>query len=240
MTDEPTPTRRPRGTRLGTAGGLATADLFSPPLLSILATTVLLNLALLLGLWFGIRYLLEETTFFSAGWLEWIVDTLGGLASVALLLILFPALATMILGMFLDSAASKVARRHYPWLPAGRDQPFGEMLAETVRFLAVMVVANLIALPVYLFVPALNVVVFYALNGYLIGREYFELVAVRYLPGPEARRLRARNRIPIFLAGVLVTLGLSIPFLNLVVPLWATALMVHVTAGILPDLRTEA
>ena len=236
MSDHPPiAANRPRGTRLGASFGLAVADLFTPPLLSILLITVALNLALLLGLWFGIRFTLQETTFFSTGWLEWIIDTLGGLASVALLMILFPALATMILGMFLDAAAGRVAKRHYPWLPDGRDQPFGEMLAETFRFLAVMIVVNLVALPVYLFIPALNIVVFYVLNGYLIGREYFELVAVRYLPGRDARATRARHRWSVFLAGVLITVGLSIPFLNLVVPLWATALMVHMTVGILPD-----
>lgn len=229
---------RPRGARVGTGFALGLADLFTPALLSILLTTVLLNLALLLALWFGLGWALAETTFFSTGWLEWIADLASGFGVVVLTLILFPVLATMILSMFLDSAAGRVARRRYPWLGEGRGQPFGEMLAETFRFLLVVVALNLLALPVYLLVPALNLALFYLLNGYLFGREYFEMVAVRWLPGPEARRLRKRHGLAVFAAGILITLGMSIPFLNLIVPLWAVAMMVHVYAGLHP--RGEA
>ena len=224
-----------RGARLGIGFGLSLADLFSPPLLSILAITVVLNIALLLAIWFGVGYALTETTFFSSGWLEWLADLASGFGTVVVTVILFPALATIILSMFLDSAAAKVARRHYPWLPEGRDQPFGEMLGETLRFLVVMIVANLIVLPIYLLLPAVNLVVFLLLNGYLLGREYFEMIAVRYVPGREARRLRARHRFSILSGGILIALAMMIPIVNLVAPLWAVALMVHVNAGILPS-----
>jgi CysZ protein len=226
-------TRLPRGARLATSFARGLGDLVSRPLISILLTTVVLNLVLLLVLWFGLGWLLTDTTFFSAGWLEWIADIVSGLGVVALTLILFPVLATVILGMFLDAAAGRVARRHYPWLGEGRGQPFGEMLAETVRFLVVVIVLNLIVLPT-LFFPPLYAVLFWLLNGYLFGREYFEMVAVRWLPGPDARRLRGRNGVAVFAAGVLITLGMSIPFLNLIVPLWAVAMMVHVYAGLHP------
>lgn len=226
---------RIRGSRLGVGFGLAVADLLSPPLLAILGITVALNLALLAAIWFGSGYILAETTFFTSSWLEWLADAISGLGTIVVTLILFPAFATIILSFFLDSAAAKVARRHYPWLPAGRDQPIGEMLAETIRFLLVVIALNVLAMPIYFLVPAVNIAVFYLLNGYLYGREYFELVAVRYLPGREARAVRKRYRFAVLLAGVLITLGMTVPFLNLVVPLWAVALMVHMTAGMLPD-----
>lgn len=230
--------RRPdhiRGSRLAVSFAAGLADLFTPALISILGLTVLLNLALLLALWLGLGYALRETTFFSTGWLEWIADIASGFGLVVLTLILFPVLATMILGMFLDAAAGRVARRRYRWLGEGRSQPIGEMLAETVRFLGVVIVLNLLVLPIYLLVPAVNLAVFYLLNGYLFGREYFELVAVRWLPVREVRRLRARHRFAIFAAGVLIAIGMSIPFLNLLVPLWGVAMMVHVYAGLHPQ-----
>lgn len=221
--------------RLGVSLGLGFADLFSGPLLALLLTTLILNLALLVLLWLGIGWLLAETTVTDMGWLEWIFDAAGWLASIVLMLILFPVLATMILSFFLDAAAGRVARRHYPGIEPGRDQPILEAVGGALRFLGVVILLNLVALPVYLLVPALNIIVFYLINGYLFGREYFELVAARYLSNHDAAALRRKHRGAVFGAGVVITLGLSIPFLNLIVPLWATAMMVHMVARILPE-----
>lgn len=225
--------------RTGVSLGLGIADLFSPPLLGILAVTLALNLALLVLLWLGISWLLTETTVTDWGWLEWIIDAAGWLAGVVLMLILFPVLATMILGFFLDPAAGRVARRHYPGIEPGREQPIMEAIGGALRFLAVVILLNLLALPVYMLVPALNLILFYLINGYLFGREYFELVAARYLSNRDAAALRRRHGGAVFGTGVLITLGLSIPFLNLIVPLWATAMMVHMVAGVLPARSPE-
>src|SRR5690554_2900481 len=98
---------RPRGARVVTGFVLGLGDLLSAPLLSILGMTVALNLALLLVLWFGLGWLLAATTFFSTGWLEWLADIASGFGVIVLTLILFPVLATVILGMFLDAAAGR-------------------------------------------------------------------------------------------------------------------------------------
>jgi len=205
MVDGAAPARR--GRSVATSMGLGFADLFSPPLLTILLTTLVLNLALLVGLWFGIDWLLTETTVTEIGWLEWVIDVAGGFAAIVLMLILFPVLATMILSFFLDAAAGRVARRHYPEIEPGRDQPIAEAIGGALRFLAVVILVNLVALPVYLLVPALNLALFYVVNGYLFGREYFELVAARYLSNRDAAAMRGRQRGRLFGAGVLITLS---------------------------------
>jgi uncharacterized protein involved in cysteine biosynthesis len=71
-------------------------------------------------------------------------------------------------------------------------------------------------------------VLFYALNGYLLGREYFELVALRHLPAPAAAQLRRRHRVKLFWGGVTIAFLSSLPVVNLLVPVIATAFMVHV------------
>ncbi|MEO1001193.1 MAG: EI24 domain-containing protein, partial [Pseudomonadota bacterium] len=69
--------------------------------------------------------------------------------------------------------------------------------------------------------------VFYGVNGYLLGREYFQLVAMRRL-GPEgARRLRKRKFWQIWLGGTAMALPLTIPILNLVIPLLGVATFTH-------------
>jgi uncharacterized protein involved in cysteine biosynthesis len=85
---------------------------------------------------------------------------------------------------------------------------------------------NILALPIY-FIPILNFFVFYILNGYLLGREYFEAVALRRLSAGEVGELWRREKGRLIVAGVVITLMLTIPFLNLVAPVVATAFMLH-------------
>jgi uncharacterized protein involved in cysteine biosynthesis len=92
------------------------------------------------------------------------------------------------------------------------------------------VAVNLLALPLYfvlLFVPPFNLFLFYGVNGYLFGREYFELVSLRRLDEPEAKRLRRRYRGRVFLAGALIAIMMTMPIVNLFAPIVATAFMLH-------------
>ena len=69
--------------------------------------------------------------------------------------------------------------------------------ALALKFFLVVLVVNLVAL-FLLLVPGVNLIAFYAGNGYLLGREYFEMVAMRHLPPDEARRLRKANLATVF------------------------------------------
>ena len=97
------------------------------------------------------------------------------------------------------------------------------------------IAVNLLALPIYLlllFLPPFNLLVFYMVNGYLLGREYFELVAVRRLEAAEAGRLRRQARGRVLLSGVVIAILLTIPLVNIVMPVVAAAFMVHVFHGL--------
>lgn len=168
-------------------------------------------------------------------WLAGLAQTLAGLFAVLLLLLLFPALITAFLGLFLEAIAAAVERRHYPADPPGREAPAAAALAQGLRFLVVVLAINLLALPLYLvgiWLPMVNFVVFYGVNGYLLGREYFVQVSMRHLPPPRATALRVRHRWTVFWAGVAIAVLLSVPLLNLVMPVVATAAMVHVFKGL--------
>lgn len=185
--------------------------------------------------WIG----LYETRLFALGPLEWIADALGGLAAVVLAVLLFPGVAGLALTLFLEDVAAAVEARHYPDLPAPRAQPLAEVAATALAFTGVTVAVNLLALPLYgvlLLVPPLNVFVFYALNGYLVGREYYELVALRRLDARGAAALRRRHAGRVVAAGVVIALLATVPVANLLTPVVATAFMVHVVE----DLRRRA
>mgnify|MGYP006433068489 FL=1 len=78
--------------------------------------------------------------------------------------------------------------------------------------------------------------VFYSVNGYLLGREYFELVALRRLGPAEATALRKRNGFKLFMTGALIAFLLTVPVVNLLAPIIATGMMVH----LFEDFRNRA
>jgi uncharacterized protein involved in cysteine biosynthesis len=189
-----------------------------------LAATILLYAALVGVLW----WLLGATAFIGLPWAEMLVDVLGGLAAFALALLLFPAVVSSIAGVFLDDVADAVEARHYPGLPPPRRQTLAEGLTAGMRLGGLAVLLNLLVLPLY-FIPLVNLVVFYALNGYLLSREYFEMVALRRATPEEVFAIRRRHRIHLWLVGAGITVIATVPFLNMLFPVIGTAAMVHVS-----------
>lgn len=209
-----------------TAVSLALGQLSDPGFRGVLWKSVGLSLLVFILLWIGLGYLLTSTAVVSIPWLETVIDVLGGAAVLVMTWILFPAVISVIVSFFLEDAARAVDARHYPQLPPPRDQPVGEIVKTTLRFLAIALALNLLILPLLLFGPV-YAVAFYVVNGYLLSREYFELVALRRLDDPSAIVLRRSKRLPLMAVGVLIALALTVPFLNLLAPLLATAAMVH-------------
>lgn len=190
-----------------------------------IAAALVTFIALNAALW----WLLIELQLFQTGWIDAMIDVLGGVAVFVLSLIFFPAIVTIVVGVLLDDIVRAVEARHYPTLPPARERPWIEDLATTLRFAAVTLLLNLLAIPVYLVLlfTGFGILVFYVLNGYLLGREYFELVALRRLDRGQATALRRANRLRLWLAGAGITFLLSLPVINLVAPMLATAFMVH-------------
>jgi CysZ protein len=192
----------------------------------VLWHSVLISIASFIALYGIVWGVLTHVTITDIWWLDTLVDVLGGLAVLALTWLLFPAVATLVLSFFLDRIVEAVERRFYPHLPPPVPSSLWQSLSGSLRFTAVLVGVNLLALPLYL-VPGLNVVVFYGVNAYLLGREYFELVALRRLDPQAARGLRRAHRLRFFIAGLLMAALFTIPFVNLVASLIAAAFMVH-------------
>ncbi|MBC8267828.1 MAG: EI24 domain-containing protein [Rhodospirillaceae bacterium] len=177
-------------------------------------------------LWVAIGFLLANTALFSIGWLETAIDWLGGLATGVLTWLLFPAAISAVIGLFLEEIASAVEARHYPDLGEAHGLNFRDTVLTTLRFLAIMLALNVLMLPLLLTGP-LFPFVFYSVNGYLLGREYFELVALRRLEPAEATALRKNNGFKLFMTGALIAFLLTVPVVNLLAPIIATGMMVH-------------
>jgi len=146
----------------------------------------------------------------------------AGTAVVAWLL--FPAVITSVVGLFLDRVVDATEDNNFPTLPAAKAPSMTTSIVSSVRLALTAIVLNLLVIPAY-FVPVLNVVVFVLLNGYLLGREYFELVAMRRLSSADVSAAKSRWRTPILIVGGLVALLSLVPVVNLVAPVIGAALM---------------
>lgn len=180
------------------------------------------------ALWVAVASLLYNAAFFEWRPLNWLIDLLGGLAVLVLSWLLFPAVVTAIMSFFLERIAAAVEDLDYPGRGPPRRQRIGETVAATLRLAGLTLLLNLLALPVYLLVPGINLFLFLSLNGYLLGREYFEVVALRRLDAAAARAARRRFGLRVFLGGIMIATLFSLPLVNLVAPVIATAFMVHV------------
>jgi uncharacterized protein involved in cysteine biosynthesis len=129
-----------------------------------------------------------------------------------------------------------VERTHYPAEPVGRPLPLTRAVVEGVKTALLAVLVYLIALPFLLF-AGFGVIIFFLASAYLLGREYFELAAMRHQPVAEAKELRKTHQSTVFLAGMFIAAFVSIPIVNLATPLFAMAFMVHVHQRIMGDTR---
>jgi uncharacterized protein involved in cysteine biosynthesis len=223
--------------------GKAFSQLSDPRVRRVLFWSLGLALVIFFALWAGLGFLVtlggDSLAAFveGAGWgspwsdiADWIATLGGFLLLIVVSFLVFPGVVSMIVPLFMDQVAGAVEERHYPALPPAREQPVSEMLGDAVKLGLVTVGLNLAALPFYLiflFIPGLNLVLFYLLNGYLFGREYFELVAVRRMGRDEMKKLWLSRKRQFMLAGVVITFLFSVPIVNLIAPVVGTAFMVH-------------
>lgn len=177
-------------------------------------------------LWIAVGWLLAGTALFAWGWLETAADLLGGTLVAGLTWFLFPGVVSGIAAFFLDDVAAAVEARHYPGLPSAPGINPADAIISGLGFLGLSVLLNL-GLLLFLLVPPVFPFVFYSANGYLLGREYFELVAARRLDPASVRSIRKAHRWRVFFSGVVAAFLLTLPVVNLVAPVIATAAMVH-------------
>jgi CysZ protein len=210
----------------------AVADLSVPGLRRVVAFGLTIAITCFAALWIAVALVLGQTTFFAWRPLNWLADLLGVAAVLGLTWLLFPAVVTIVMGFFVERIAAAVEARNYPGISPPRQASVAEAAVTTARLMGLTILLNLLVLPVYLFLPGLNFFVFLGLNGYLFGREYFEVVALRRLEPHAARALRHRFAGRVFVAGTAIAGIFAVPLVNLLAPVIATAFMLHFFEGL--------
>ncbi len=224
------------------AAGKALAQMFTQPLRRVLLKAIGLALLLIVLIGIGLNRVFAALAASGASWAEqtsgmaphaawtalaWVLSIMASLGIITGALFLMPAVTAFVGSFFVDEIAEVVERKHYPTEPAGRALPLLRALLEGLKTAALALVVYLFALPFVLF-AGLGVIILFLANSYLLGREYFELAAMRFRPPTEAKAMRKTNATYVFLAGMVIAVFVSIPLLNLATPIFAMAYMVHI------------
>ncbi|MBF9035497.1 hypothetical protein HKCCE2091_14715 [Rhodobacterales bacterium HKCCE2091] len=197
-----------------------------------LGLTIVLLVAFYAGFVGLVGWLVPDS--FSLPWIGEItwVDNAVSWAGVPLMLVLSMFLmipvASAFTGLFLDRVAAAVEARHYSHLPPAREVGVVEGIGDGLKFLGALIAANLAAFVLYLLFPPAAPFIFWGLNGYLLGREYAQLVALRREGPAGARAFRKAHGFEIFAAGVMMAVPLTIPVVNLIVPILGAATFTHI------------
>lgn len=159
-------------------------------------------------------------------WLGLFAAMAAGFILALLLAFLIAPVTALIAGLFIDDVAEIIEREDYSNDPIGTPMPIGRSLVYSLKFLGIVILGNLLALMMML-IPGVNLIAFFIVNGYLLGREFFEFAAMRYRGEAGAKAFRQQYRVVVFLGGLVIAAFMAIPLLNLLTPLFAAAMMVH-------------
>lgn len=219
----------------------ALSQMFSPPMRSILWRSIGLALVLITVLAIGLQRLLSWFATYGENWLEallgpgwhtplevlaWIVSIAAGLGVVFGGILLMPAITSLVASLFVDDVADHVEREYYPADRPGIALPFTIAMQEGIKTALLAILLYLIVLP-FVFLAGAGFLIFFLVTAWLLGREYFELAAMRFRSPEEAKVMRRDNATTIFVAGLIIAAFVSIPVVNLATPIFGMAFMVH-------------
>jgi CysZ protein len=209
------------------------ADLFSETLFKLLLASVAIAACLLGGaVWAVTEFVVPLIP-------DW-QGRLGGLAETAasgfaivltfvIALVLWPLVAMIVSGLFFDVAANRLEAKLLPADRRGTPPSALEGLLAGLRFAAVSLPLNMLAIPLYL-IPGVNLIVAIALNAFLLSRENYMLAELRYGALPQAQQGLRVNRFSALLAALPGATLCVVPLVSFIVPLWTLATMVRLRA----------
>jgi CysZ protein len=224
------------------AAAKALAQMLTPALRAVLMKAVGLALILIVIIGIVLQRLLSALATNGATWAEqssgfaphaawsalaWVLSIMASLGIVTGALFLMPTITAFVGSFFVDEVGDAVEREYYPAEPAGRALPFFRALIEGLKIALLTLLVYFCALP-FIFFAGLGVIILFLANSYLLGREYFELAAMRFRPPFEAKAMRKAHSAYVFLCGMVIAVFVSIPVVNLATPIFAMAFMVHI------------
>lgn len=195
-------------------------DVLSKPMRPLLLISLVLTLLVLFGLLFGFWQASNLFLHFEQEWINNTIKAFGFLFFVLCAIMTFPSIMMFTTSFFLDSAIERLSKGMNLKLV-----PMKESLKMSGILCSQSMLATMFVSPLAFglgFVPFLNFVpifMYYAVNGYLLGKEYFISTASRYVGMNDARVLFEKDRKYWQVVGAIITLLMTIPVINTIAPL---------------------
>jgi CysZ protein len=210
----------------------ALGQMGDPRFRRVLLIGVGVTFALLAGITWGVQLVLPDTVslpwFGEIGWLSSLLSGFILVSMIGMSMFLMVPVASLFTGLLLEQVADAVEAKHYPQLPPANKVVFSDALIDSVKFFGLLIVVNMLAVVIYLLSTIMAPIVFWMVNGILLGREYFQLVAMRRLGRKAANELRKKYRFTVWMAGFLMAVPLSLPLINLFIPVMGVAVFTHI------------
>jgi uncharacterized protein involved in cysteine biosynthesis len=193
-------------------------------LIKVVLCTFASFLLLGVGMWFALDWLFAWLNIQNGAYLS-------ALLSLAIIpisaFLLFRVVAIAITWIFADDIIDAVEDRYYPQKAAfGKRPGVGAGVHMAVRSIARVVGYNLLALPLYIVLLVTGIgtaIAFMLINALLLGKDLEDMLIARH--GASQGSIQ---KLPRLLLGFIGTVGMLIPLFNLLVPVLATAMAVHV------------
>lgn len=205
---------------------LAFSDLSKGSIKPILLLNIILTLLAVVTFAAGVVITLTSTQILSIVWLDRAVDILGSVGALVVAWLLIPILMPALAGLFEETVIRRIEKNNYPNTPAPTDRPVIAEVRQTLKFVLLSLVMNIVMLPLYL-LPVVGWLLYFAANGRMIGNAFFTTVA-GYRDGMAmAAQLRRQHRNSIWLCGIGIAALSTVPLLNLIMPILGICIMTH-------------
>tara|TARA_B100000242_G_C42894910_1_gene415105 strand:- start:73 stop:780 length:708 start_codon:yes stop_codon:yes gene_type:complete len=89
------------------------------------------------------------------------------------------------------------------------------------------IIINLIAIPFYLSLPAINIMIFITLNGYLLGIQTYQGIILSYFNQKKVHQCISQNKFDLFIIGSFLTILYLIPLINFFAPIFTILIFLN-------------
>ncbi|MEI9996119.1 MAG: EI24 domain-containing protein [Rhizomicrobium sp.] len=203
--------------------------LFDRDFRGLVLWTLVLTAALFVALLAGVEYGLARLPELGSPWVNRFLELIAPVALLLSVFVLGAPVAATIGAAFMERIAARVDAHFYPGDSKVRRAPALRSVGESVRLIGLAILINLALLPVDVGIPGLPEAATVLVNGWLLGREFFDLAALRHQTPEQVTALRHRHGGKIYLAGLFIALFTAIPGIDLIAPFFGTALMAHLS-----------
>jgi len=205
-------------------------DLLEPDIRTILFKTVILSLFSIIMIVYMCWTLFNTHQVFDIWLLGPILSWAWGLLALIFGALLLPPITIIIGSIYSDSIVDHIEKKYYPSRLGMRQIKLSELGFSISKNFCITITVNILLAPLYLigtFFPIISFLIFYSVNGYLIGKELFETVASRHLEMKDRYLLKKQNNSKVIIGGIIMVGISTIPILNLIAAVLGIVFMTH-------------